>query len=98
MELTMNRNGNELYAAVKGELDAQTSPDLEAQIVPALEGVENLVLDFAQLEYISSAGLRVLLTIMQIMMEQGKLTVKNVNDEIMGVLDMTGFVDDLNIE
>ena len=49
MELTMDKNGNELFAAFKGELDAQTSPDVEAQIVPALDGVEKLVLDFAQL-------------------------------------------------
>ena len=98
MELTTDRNGNELYAAVKGELDAQTSPGFEEQIVPALEGVEKLVLDFAELEYISSAGLRVLLTIMQIMMDQGEMVVKNVNENIMSVLDMTGFADDLTFE
>lgn len=98
MELTMDKNGNELFAVFKGELDAQTSPDVEAQIVPALDGVEKLVLDFAQLEYISSAGLRVLLTIMQIMIERQGVTVRNVSDEIMSVLDMTGFTGDLNFE
>lgn len=98
MELTMDKNGNELFASFKGELDAQTSPDVEAQIVPALDGVEKLVLDFAQLEYISSAGLRVLLTIMQIMIERQGVTVRNVSDEIMSVLDMTGFTGDLNFE
>ena len=98
MELTMDKNGNELFAAFKGELDAQTSPDVEAQIVAALDGVEKLVLDFAQLEYISSAGLRVLLTIMQIMIDRQGVTVRNVSDEIMSVLDMTGFSGDLNFE
>ena len=98
MELRLNRNEKDLYAAVKGELDVLTSPDFEKQIIPALDGVENLVLDFAELEYISSAGLRVLLTILQKMMHQGKTTVKNVNDDIMSVLDMTGFTDDLNFE
>lgn len=57
-----------------------------------------LVLDFAKLKYISSAGLRVLLTIMQIMADQGEMTVKNVCGDIMDVLDMTGFSDDLNIK
>ena len=57
-----------------------------------------LVLDFAKLKYISSAGLRVLLTIMQIMADQGEMTVKNVCGDIMDVLDMTGFSDNLNIE
>ena len=64
----------------------------------ALDGVEKLVLDFAQLEYISSAGLRVLLTIMQIMIERQGVTVRNVSDDIMRVLDMTGFAGDLNFE
>ena len=64
----------------------------------ALDGVEKLVLDFAQLEYISSAGLWVLLTIMQIMIERQGVTVRNVSDEIMSVLDMTGFAGDLNFE
>ena len=98
MELSLKRNGNELYAAVKGELDVQTSPDFEKQIIPVLDGVEDLVLDFAELEYISSAGLRVLLTIMQKMLIQGKTTVRNVSEDIMSVLDMTGFTDDLNFE
>ena len=98
MEINLKRNGNELYAAVKGELDIQTSPDFEKEIVPALDGVEDLVLDFAELEYISSAGLRVLLKILQKMLNQGKTTVRNVSEDIMSVLDMTGFTDDLNFE
>jgi len=98
MNVTMKREDNVLYAAVSGEVDVITAPELKDQLIPALEGVEKLELDFAELVYISSAGLRVLLTVMQIMFEQGEMTVRNVSDDIRSVLDMTGFSDDLNIE
>ena len=98
MNVTMKREDNVLYAAVSGEVDALTAPALKEQLIPALEGIERLELDFAELDYISSAGLRVLLTVMQIMFEQGEMTVRNVSDDIRSVLDMTGFSDDLNIE
>lgn len=83
---------------VEGRLDTLTSPGLEEQLEPALEGVEKLVFDFAELRYISSAGLRVLLTAMQIMEDQGDMIVKNVSPEIMDVFEVTGFIDDLTIE
>ena len=98
MTITMNRNGNELTIAVEGRLDTMTAPELEEQLEPALEGVEKLRFDFEKLEYISSAGLRVLLTAMQIMEEQGEITVCNVCREVMDVFDVTGFSDDLAIE
>ena len=98
MEVTMNRNGNELTVVIEGRLDTLTSPKLEQQLEPALDGVEKLVFDFAEVKYISSAGLRVLLTAMQIMEEQGEMSVRNVIPEVMDVFEVTGFVDDLNIE
>ena len=98
MNITMNKNGTELTVAIEGRLDTLTSPELEEQLEPALEGIEKLVFDFAELRYISSAGLRVLLTAMQIMEEQGEMIVRNVSSEVMDVFEVTGFVDDLTIE
>ena len=98
MKVTMNRNGNELIVSLEGRLDTLTSPELEEQLEPALDGVEKLVFDFAELKYISSAGLRVLLTAMQVMEEQGEMIVKNVTSEVMEIFEVTGFIDDLNIE
>lgn len=98
MKITMNRNGNELIVSLEGRLDTLTAPELEEQLEPALDGVEKLVFDFAELKYISSAGLRVLLTAMQVMEEQGEMIVKNVSSEVMEIFEVTGFIDDLNIE
>jgi anti-sigma B factor antagonist len=98
MKVTMNRNGNELIVSLEGRLDTLTSPELEEQLEPALDGVEKLVFDLAELKYISSAGLRVLLTAMQVMEEQGEMIVKNVTSEVMEIFEVTGFIDDLNIE
>ncbi len=98
MNITMTRNEGELIIAIEGRLDTLTSPELEEKLEPALKGVTRLVFDFAQLKYISSAGLRVLLTAMQIMEEQGEMIVRNVSSDIMDVFEVTGFADDLNIE
>ena len=98
MKITMNRNGNELIVSLEGRLDTLTAPELEEQLEPALDGVEKLVFDLAELKYISSAGLRVLLTAMQVMEEQGEMIVKNVTSEVMEIFEVTGFIDDLNIE
>ncbi|WP_028509240.1 STAS domain-containing protein [Ruminococcus sp. NK3A76] len=98
MEIRENRNGSELTVALVGRLDTLSSPELEEKLEDMLEGVEKLVFDFAELRYISSAGLRVMLTAMQIMEDQGEMTVKNVCQDVMDVFEVTGFVDDLNIE
>ena len=98
MEIKMNRNDTELIIAVEGRLDTLTAPDLEEALEAEIEGVEKLIFDFGELKYISSAGLRVLLTAMQIMADQGEMTVKNVTPDVMDVFEVTGFVDDLNIE
>ena len=98
MTITMNRNGNEMTVALDGRLDTLTSPDLEKQLEPEMTDLEKLVFDFEKLRYISSAGLRVLLMAMQIMAEQGEMIVRNVNEEVMDVFEVTGFIDDLTIE
>ena len=98
MKTIMNRNGNELTIAVEGRLDTLSAPDLEDQLDDLLQGVERLTFDFEKLEYISSAGLRVLMTAMQILDEPERVTVRNCNTDIMEVLEFTGFVDDLTVE
>lgn len=75
-----------------------TAPQLESQLQESLAGVTELILDFQDLEYLSSAGLRVLLVAQKQMSKQGHMVVRHVNDAIMEVLEITGFVDILTIE
>lgn len=92
------QNGNELVLVVEGRLDTSTAPSLESKVNGIIANTENLVFDFSKLEYISSAGLRVLLSTQKVMNKQGKMVVKNVKPEIMEVFEITGFVDILTIE
>ena len=96
MKITKKTMGTALEIALEGRLDTNTAPELEKELKESLGGVTDLTLDFAKLEYISSAGLRVLLSAHKTM--QGRMTVKNVNDIVNEVFDVTGFVDILNIE
>lgn len=98
MNINKTANGNELAIALEGRLDTATSPALETELNQSLAGVEKLVFDFASLEYLSSAGLRVLLGAQKIMNKQGEMTVKNVNETIMEIFEVTGFCDVLTIE
>ena len=98
MEATLNKEGTKLTVAISGRLDTLTSPDLEKQVEPALEGITELILDLKDLEYISSAGLRVLLGMAQIMEKQGDMKVTNPNEAVMDVFSVTGFDDILTIE
>ena len=75
-----------------------TAPELEADLTQSLEGITSLVLDFEKLEYLSSAGLRVILKTQKTMNRQGKMIIRNVNETIMEVFEMTGFTDILTIE
>lgn len=86
-----------LTIALEGRLDTTTAPQLEAEI-RALDGVTELTLDLAALEYLSSAGLRVILAAQKLMNKQGNMVVRNVNETIMEVFEVTGFVDILTIE
>ena len=97
MTITKQSSGNELKVSVAGRLDTTTAPELESGLKESLDGIENLVLDFKDLEYISSAGLRVLLATQKIMNKQGTMTVSSVNDVVMEIFEVTGFSEILNI-
>ena len=98
MKVILNKNGSTLEVKVTERLDTTTAPQLEAELGGQLTDVEKLVLDFEELNYVSSAGLRVLLALQKIMNKQGEMVVRNVNESIMEVFDITGFVDVLTIE
>ena len=91
-------NGTELNVNVAGRLDTTTAPQLEAALKESLAGVTKLVLDFAALEYVSSAGLRVILQAQKIMNKQGTMIICNVNETIDEIFEVTGFIDILTIE
>lgn len=97
MEIVKNLNGTALGVALTGRLDTTTAPALEAELNASLADVTELAFDFAQLEYISSAGLRVLLAAQKVMNKQGKMTVRNVSSDIKEVFEITGFSDILTI-
>lgn len=98
MNINKTINGNELIIALEGRLDTVTAPELEAELNQSIGGVEKLVFDFAFLDYLSSAGLRVLLSAQKIMNKQGEMIVKNVNETISEIFEVTGFCDVLTIE
>ncbi|WP_432645505.1 STAS domain-containing protein [Methanobrevibacter sp.] len=97
MEIIDNKNGNELKIKLVGKLDTNTSPQLEEFIQNNIEDVEKLVYDFEELLYISSSGLRVLLSSQKIMNTQGEMEINNVNEFVMEVFEATGFTDIMNI-
>ena len=97
MEIIKTAEDNKLTVAVKGRLDTTTAPELEEALQAEMEGLTELELDFSELEYISSAGLRVLLATQKKMQGQGTMTVTGVNDIVMEVFEVTGFCDILNI-
>ena len=98
MKITMNKNETTLTVVLQGRLDTLTAPELEEELEPALEHIEKLIFDFSELKYISSAGLRVLLSAMQVMENQGEMIVKNVSSAVMEIFEVTGFTDYLIIE
>lgn len=98
MNIKKNVNGSVLSVALEGRLDTTTSPKLEEELRSSISEITSLVIDFEKLEYISSAGLRVLLAMQKIMNKQGEMLLKNVNETVMEVFEVTGFVDILNIQ
>ena len=98
MTITKKQNGNALEIALEGRLDTMTAPELEAELKGSLDAAESLTLDFSKLDYISSAGLRVLLSAHKVMSGKGGMKVKNVNEVVREVFDVTGFADILTIE
>ena len=98
MTIEKTLNGSSLVVAIEGRLDTSTAPQLEAELKSSLAGVTALELDFEKLEYVSSAGLRVLLAAQKTMNKQGTMVIHNVNETIAEVFEITGFSDILCIE
>lgn len=98
MNITKKADGSSLTLALEGRLDTTTAPKLDAEIKASLKGVTSLVLDMADLIYLSSAGLRVILAAQKQMNRQGKMVVRNVNETIMEVFEVTGFTNIITIE
>ena len=98
MNIVKTQEGTTLTVALAGRLDTVTAPQLEGELRTAVNGITELIFDLSDLSYISSAGLRVLLSAQKVMNRQGSMTIRNVKPEIMDIFDVTGFVDILNIE
>ena len=98
MTIEKKQNGTCLEIRLGGRLDTTTAPELEAELSRSLTGLTELTLDLEELEYISSAGLRVLLSAQKRMNKQGEMKVTHVGEAIMEIFEVTGFSDILNIE
>ena len=98
MEIKRNRNTDELVVAVCGKIDTTTAPQFDEGVRPYLDGIASLVLDFAHVDYVSSAGLRVLLSLQKVMNKQGAMKLIHVNDAVGDVFEVTGFNEILTIE
>ena len=98
MKLTINKNGSALEVNVAERLDTTTAPQFEKELSAQIAGVTDLVLDFAELNYVSSAGLRALLALQKVMNKQGQMVIRHVNEHMMEVFEITGFVDILTSE
>ena len=98
LNITTFREAKSLKITLEGRFDTGTAPQLEEVVRTELADVETLIFDFAKLEYISSAGLRVLLAAQKIMNKQGRMVVKNVSDEVKEIFEVTGFTDILTLE
>ena len=98
LNINKETNGNELKISLEGRLDTMSAPQLEGELKGNVDGITSLIFDINNLEYISSAGLRVLLSAQKVMNKQGSMVIKNVNEEIQEIFEVTGFVDILTIE
>ena len=97
MEIIKTQDNQKLTLALRGRLDTNTSPKLEAELKRSLSGITELEFDFSEVEYDSSAGLRVLLAAQKVMKRQGTMVLRGVSDAVMEVFEITGFVDILTI-
>lgn len=98
MKINRDQNGTALTIALEGRLDTVTAPELEEELKNSLDAATELTLDFEKLDYISSAGLRVLLSAHKAMSKKGGMKVRNANEMVREVFDVTGFADILDIE
>jgi anti-sigma B factor antagonist len=98
MTINKTTDGTTLTISLEGRLDTTTAPQLEAELQQSIGDSQKLVLDFEKLEYLSSAGLRILLSAQKVMNKQGEMVIRHANETIMEIFEVTGFVDILNIE
>ena len=98
MEISKVRDGEKLSIKLSGRLDTTTTPKLVAELKQSIDGVKALVFDFGEVEYISSAGLRVLLAAQKVMNRQGEMKLTGVNADVMEIFEITGFSEILTIE
>lgn len=98
MKIEKKLTGAELTITLTGRLDSATSALLEADLTKSIAGVERLIFDFSSLEYVSSAGLRILLAAQKVMNKQGSMVVRNVNETVYEIFEITGFADVLTLE
>ena len=98
MKINRQERAHEITLGLEGRLDTTTAPMLEAELKHSIVGADTLIFDLKDLEYISSAGLRVLLSAQKVMNKQGKMVLRGVNSTITEVLEITGFVDILTVE
>ncbi len=97
MNFEKTNNGTTLTVELVGEVDSMNTPELEEKLLKEIDGVKELIFDLKGLEYISSAGLRVLLTMQKTMKAQGSMIIRNTNEEVMEIFKVTGFVRLLNL-
>ena len=97
LNIVRNIENGKAAVALEGRLDTVTAPELDRELKGFLEGVSELTLDFEKLEYVSSAGLRVLLSAQKIMNKQGEMKIANVSETIREIFEVTGFTDILTI-
>ena len=98
MNISKTVDGTALHISLEGRLDTTTAPQLEGELKQSMDGITQLELNLEKLEYLSSAGLRVLLAAQKVMNRQGQMVVRHVNETIMEVFEVTGFIDILTIE
>ncbi|MBQ8488533.1 MAG: STAS domain-containing protein [Pseudobutyrivibrio sp.] len=98
LNINILKDGEKAVYVLEGRLDTSTAPQLEEAVNGNISELKDISFDFANLEYISSAGLRVLLSTQKTMNKQGKMVIKNVSEEVMEIFDVTGFSDILTIE
>ena len=98
LNIVTNSEGEKLTVKLEGRLDATTVPELESELGKNLDGIKELTFDFTDLEYLSSAGLRVLLNTQKTMNQQGEMKLIGVNDAVKEIFEVTGFTDILTVE
>ena len=98
MTIQKKAEGDKLVLSIHGRLDTITAPQMENELKASLQGILELEIDLIELEYISSAGLRVLLAAQKVMNQQGTMVIRGANEDIMEIFEVTGFIDILNIE